>query len=298
MIGLDGTLDRMLRLAVPAVVLVAVAFAVVAVLDRMALDGKAAERRALVARSDQLTASALMPGSPLSCLDSGAGDAAETACEASVFASASSTATAVAYVGARLTLLAEAKALDPASEAFAGSRRALELDRYGIAAYVLAARDGCTAERCASFALFADTGAIKSNMKAQVFDQYVSRHASAWNAPAPASPEPPPAAVSAAPPAATPDVKSAAAEPVGGLPVAHPLSSKYTLPSAASIPAVSIMNAEPPLPKAAAEALAAQTKADMKPEAKPESRPDDDVPMPPKRPQAPRDQAAPAATVR
>jgi hypothetical protein len=236
-----------------------------------------------------------MPGSALSCLDSRAGDAAETACEAAVFASASSTATAVAYVGARLTLLAEAKALDPASDSFAGARRALELDRYGIAAYVLASRDGCTAERCANFVLFADTGALKSNMKAQVFDQYVSRHASAWNAPLP---EPPPAAVSAAPPAATPEVKSAAVEPPGGLSVAHPLSSKYTLPSAASIPAVSIMNAEPALPKAAAESLAAQTRADVKPEAKPESRPDDDVPMPPKRPQGQGAVAAPPASVR
>ena len=290
-----GTLERMLRVAVPMVLVVELAIGVVAVLDRQSSDTKAAERRSLVARSDQLTASALLPGSALSCLDSGAGDATETACEAQVFASASSTAAAVAYVGARLTLLADAKALDPASDNLAASRRAFELDRYGVTAYVLAARDGCTAERCASFVLFADTGALKSNMKAQVFDQYVSRHAAAWNAP---SPEPPPAAVSAAPQAATPEVKAAAVEPAGGVSVAHPLSSKYSLPSAASIPAVSIMNAEPALPKAAAEALAAQTKADMKPEAKPESAAGDDVPMPPKRPQAPREQAAPAAPVR
>ena len=78
-----------------------------------------------------------------------------------------------------------------------------------------------------------------------------------------------------------------------------PVSRTAMLTSpAASIPAVSIMNAEPALPKAAAEALAAQTKADMKPEAKPESAAGDDVPMPPRRPQAPREQAAPASTVR
>jgi len=288
----------MLRVAVPMVLVVELAIGVVAVLDRQSSDTKAAERRSLVARSDQLTASALLPGSALSCLDSGAGDATETACEVQVFASASSTAAAVAYVGARLTLLADAKALDPASATLAASRRALELDRYGVAAYVLTARDGCTAERCASFVLFADTGALKSNMKAQVFDQYVSRHAAAWNAPSPSpSPDPPPAAVSVAPPA-TPEVKAAAVESAGGVSVAHPLSSKYSLPSAASIPSVSIMNAEPALPKAAAEALAAQTKADMKPEAKPESAAGDDRPMPPRRPQAPREQAAPASTVR
>jgi hypothetical protein len=162
-------------------------------------------------------------------------------------------------------------------DSFAAPRRAIELDRYGIAAHVLASRDLCTAERCGAFALLADTNVLKSNMKAQAFDQYVSRHTAAWNAPVAApAPAPAPAAVSAA----EPPVKAAAE------PVAHPLSSKYTLPSSASIPAVSIMNAEPPLPKAAADALAAQSKADARPDAQPDARPDNAVPMPPKRPQA------------
>ena len=287
---IDVLLNRLLRLIVPAVAVIAAALAVVAVIDRLAQDNAAAERRELVARGDRLTALALAPGSALACLDSGAGEAAETACEATVFASPQSTAAAVAYVGARIKLLADAKALDPAGDSFAATRRAIELDRYGIAAHVLASRDLCTADRCGAFALLADTNALKSNMKAQAFDQYVSRHTAAWNAPAPVA-APAQAAVSAAPPAAEPPVKAA------GELVAHPLSSKYTLPSAASIPAVSIMNAEPPLSKAAADALAAQSKAeakaDAKPDAKPdapsETRPEGDVPMPPKRPQAPRD---------
>jgi hypothetical protein len=63
------------------------------------------------------------------------------------------------------------------------------------------------------------------------------------------------------------------------------------LPSAASIPAVSIMNAEPALPKQAADVPAAAVKGEA-------TKPEDDVPMPPKRPQAKAEPAAPAATVR
>jgi hypothetical protein len=186
--------------------------------------------------------------------------------------------------------LNEAADAQPAAlKSLAASRRAVELDRYGIAAHVLASRDGCTAERCAAFAWLLDAAAIKANMKAQAFDQYVSRHAAVWNAQPPAGV---PAAVSAAPSAAEPVRSAAVTAPEQ---VAHPVSSKYDLPSAASIPPVSIMNAEPPLAKAAAEAQAqaAQPKAAAKT--------DDDVPMPPKRPQAPAAQgalAAPAATVR
>jgi hypothetical protein len=271
--NIDVLLNRLLRLLVPAVAFVAAGLAVVAVVDRLAQDNSAAERRELIARGDRLTALALTPGSALACLDSGAGETAETACEAAVFASPQSTAAAVAYVGARLRLLSDAKALEPLGDSFAAPRRAIELDRYGIAAHVLASRDLCTAERCGAFALLADTNARKSNMKAQAFAQYVSRPTAAWPAPAPT---PAPAAVSAA----EPPVKAAVE------PVAHPLSSKYTLPSSASIPAVSIMNAEPPLPKAAADALAAQSKADARPDAQPDARPDNAVPMPPKRPQA------------
>ena len=141
------------------------------------LDQRAADRRALSQRTELLNASALAPGSALACLSGGAGEAAETACEASVFASPQSTAAAVAYVGARLTLLADAQARVPALAAmFAASRRAIELDRFGIAAHVLARRDGCTAAQCAAFAWLGDTSVLKANMKAQVFDQYVSRH--------------------------------------------------------------------------------------------------------------------------
>ena len=63
---------------------------------------------------------------------------------------------------------------------FANARRAIELDRYGIAAHVLSVRDGCTTERCAAFAMFQDIGALKANLKVRAFDTYVARYASAW----------------------------------------------------------------------------------------------------------------------
>src|SRR3990172_3379326 len=45
------------------------------------------DRLALDARAGELTARALVPGSPLACLDAMAGDTVETACEKAGFAS-------------------------------------------------------------------------------------------------------------------------------------------------------------------------------------------------------------------
>lgn len=300
------TLDRpsngLIHLLLPAAALAAAVLAVFAVLDRMSLDDSAAERRALAERREMLNASALTPGTALACLDGGAGDAAESACEAAVFASPQSTAAAVAYIGARLTLLADAQARDPAlAQSLAASRRAIELDRFGIAAHVLSARDGCTASACAAFGLVKQANVLKANMKAQVFDQYVSRHASAWNGPAaPPHPEPPAAAVTppetpalsqAAPGLApAPATETAAAAPAVE-PGHQPVPSKYDFPSAASIPAVSIMNAEPALPKSAA---AAQAQADgaPSPSSAPEARRiEAPIPVPPRRPQPHREPA-------
>jgi hypothetical protein len=266
MASIDGALNTTLRLLLPLVVLAAGALAVIVLLDRMALDERAAERRALMQRNVELIGRALVPGSALSCLDGGVGEAVENACEPAVFADPQAAAAAVAYTGARLTLLKDAAALaaqdDTFLEPFAATRRALELDRFGLAAHVLAERDGCTAERCAAFALLRDTTAVKANLRAQAFDSYVARYAAAWTKKepkeAPVAEKQAPAAVASAP---------AAAEPT-----AHPVANKYDFPSAASIPPVSIMNAEPPLPKAA-EAPAAPTDGEA-------------VPVPRKRPQS------------
>ncbi len=256
------------RLLLPVAVLVVASVGVMVLLDRMAETDRAAERRVLTQRYAQLTAQAMAPGSTLACLDGVAGDAVETACEKAVFGGPQNTAAAVAYMVARLTLLRDglgfARHSDPDFVAsLAGLRRAIELDRFGIAAHVLAVRDGCTAERCDAFALLQDTNVIKSNLKAQVFDQYVSRYAADWNKTAPVADKQPPLAAPAV----------SALEPA---PAKTPLSGKYDFPSADSIPPVSIMNAEPKLPKDATDAQAAA------PQAPGEGEP---VRTPPKRPQ-------------
>src|SRR5476649_2026689 len=144
--NIDRTLNGLLRLAIAAAVIGGSALAVVVVLDRMATDQKAAERRALLQRNAELNASAVAPGSVLACLDGGAGETVENACEKAVFANPQSAAGAVAYMAARLNLLADAQAFAKTGDgavldAFASARRALELDRYGLTAHVLATRD-------------------------------------------------------------------------------------------------------------------------------------------------------------
>jgi hypothetical protein len=255
------------RLIVPLTVVVVGGLVVIAVLDRMTMSERAADRRALLARNTQLNASVVAPGSALACLDGVSGEPIENACEKAVFADAQSAASAVVYVAARLSLLSDAFALaqrgDPDMLAqFATMRRAIELDRYGIAAHVLAVRDGCTAERCAIFAVLQDNDALKANLKVHAFEGYVTRYAAAWTKTEPAADKQPQATAPAPAPVAS------AAEP-------QPVDSRYDFPSAASIPPVSIMNAEP-MPKEQVGTANAQAGGDGV-AANP--------PVPPKRPQ-------------
>jgi len=232
------------RLLIPLTAIAVVAIAVIGVLERMATNERMAEQRALLSRHMQLSLSAVAPGSALACLDGAAGEQIEAACEKAVFADAQSAASAVAYIGARLSLLSDvfmvAQHGNPDLQAaLASTRRAIELDRYGIAAHVLAERDGCTADRCAAFAMFQDTGALKANLKVHAFDTYVSRYAAEWGKKEPAADKQPQAGVPS-------PVASAGSE---SLPSGHPVDSRYDFPSSASIPPVSIMNSEPPVPK-------------------------------------------------
>src|SRR5580704_6539729 len=106
MANIDRTLNGLLKLVMTVAVIVAGALAVMTVLDRVKLESRAAERRALLQRNADLNISAVAPGSVLACLDGGAGETIENACEKSVFANPQSAAGAVAYTAARLALLA------------------------------------------------------------------------------------------------------------------------------------------------------------------------------------------------
>jgi hypothetical protein len=226
----------------------------------------AAERRAWHAREADLAARALAPGSPLACLDGDAGDSVETACEKALFATPETAAAAVTYVTARLSLLSDALALDDPelTATVAGLRRGLQLDRYGIAAHVLANRDGCTVESCQAFAWVDDPTALKANLKARAFNGYVQRYETAWKA----EPAKPAVAAVAPPPA----------EPAAPETPAPTFSSRYDFPSSDSIPAVSIMNKEPPRPP---EGATAATPSEA------QAPPATHTPVPPKRPQTP-----------
>ena len=263
----QGGLSRLLLLLA---LVVLGALAVVGLLDRFSTSERLGEQRALLQRDSQLGMSAVASGSPLACLEGLAGEQVENACEQAVFADAQSTAKAVAFVTARLSLLADVFASARGDEeflaAFATGRRAIELDRYGIAAHVLAVRDGCTTERCAAFVMFRDTAALKANLKVSAFDNYVARYASTWSKAEPPADRQPQA--STAP--------QASVNGPGEQPAPHPVDSRYDFPSAASIPPVSIMNAEPPAPKEHTGTAGAH--AGEKPAAHP--------PVPPKRPQA------------
>jgi len=182
----------------------------------------------------------------MSCLDGLAGDAVEAACERPLFASAESSAAAVSYTAAQLSRLTAAASPEknPSPE-MSALRRAVERDRYGLVAHVLAARDGCTPSDCAFYAVIGDHNQIAANMTERTYEGLIGRYALGWNsngaaaAPAPAPP------------------------PVSG-PTGKPLSGDF--PSSSSIPPVSIMTTEPPAGAASAPAKPA-TAAPPKPSA-------------------------------
>jgi len=183
-------------------------------------------RLALDARATELTLRATAPGSALACLDAISGDTIETLCEKALFATPEAVAASLSYVSAQLSLLADAidyvRRGGPGYEiAVSKLRHAAETDRFGLVAHVLSQRDGCTSRQCGTFALLKDSRRVRSNLADGTFNQYVGRHSEGW----------PPTA------AATPDTAV----------VEKTQRRELFFPSAASIPPVNIMVAEPAL---------------------------------------------------
>lgn len=200
--------------------------------DRSAERERAAERRAIEAHAFDLAGRAVAPGSPLACLDGGAGEAVELSCEKTLFATPETVAAATSYVAARIALLSSgadyaARARMSTESVLPGLRRSLESDRFGFVAQVLATNYNCFAEKCDAFVLFSDATRVRANLKDRAFDAFVTRNSAAW----PARPVRP-ATASAPAPNAT----------AGG---PSPVPPGFNVPSSASIPPVSIMTAEP-----------------------------------------------------
>jgi hypothetical protein len=194
----------------------------------------AAERRALDARAVALTARAIAPGSALACLDGPVSEAVAGSCEKALFASPEASAAAISYVGAQLSLLADARNHARRDRTYepvlAGLRQAAELDRFGMVAHVLVTRDGCTPDNCAAFAMLSDSRRISVNMAERNYDVRLGRYLLAW-----AGAGGVPVAAAAGAPATEALAPTASARTPNNL----------YFPSAASIPPVNIMTAEP-----------------------------------------------------
>src|SRR5438105_6939097 len=121
--------------ALTVITLLAVGIAVAATLRGFGPMGMASQS------SQPPAAMASLPA--LSCIDDLAGETVLTACEKTLFASAESTAAAIAYAGAMVTRLVAAGDVATANRNLTSEtealRRAVERDRYGLMAYVLAA---------------------------------------------------------------------------------------------------------------------------------------------------------------
>jgi hypothetical protein len=210
----------------------------------------------------------------LSCIDDLAGEVVATGCEKALFGSAESAAAAVSYAAfqiTRLTALGDVatanKIMTPELQAL---RHAVERDRYGLVAQVLAARDHCTATECAAFRSLTDSHQVASNMDGHVYDSLVSRYAALWNAPAATAP----------------------VALLSSMPTGRPTNAEF--PTAASTPPVSIMTPEPGTGTAQTAARgAAPGAAAPQPSARPTPPPERVVAKKPPAPKLPR----PAAPV-
>ncbi len=209
----------------------------------------------------------------LSCIDGLAGEIIESACEKALFGTPDAAAAAVSYAASEISRLRSFG--DAAAGGGVGApeletlRRAIERDRYGLVAHVLAARDHCQPSDCAAFQSLTDHSRIVANMNEQLYENLVTRYASSWNAPA--------AAAQAAAPD-TPPRPALASEPTG-----NPTNMDF--PTAESIPPVSIMTPEPAAAPPASSSAAAQ--------AAPKPRPAAKKPHPPKPHAAPPVRLAP-----
>jgi hypothetical protein len=215
-------------------------------LDGTTRQDAAAERRALETRADALATRTAAPGSPLACLDAMAGDAVEGACERTLFATPEAMAAAVSYTVAKLNLFADvsdfaSRGNNDLEPLLASLRRAVETDRFGLVAHVLATRDGCTADQCPALAMMRDATRLNANLAQRTYDSYVTRHASVWpaSAPRPVANAAPGAMLGAPlPPGASAFAQPGSPRPPGSGP-------ELFFPSSDSIPPVSIMTAEP-----------------------------------------------------
>jgi hypothetical protein len=206
--------------ALTVITLLAIAIAAAVTLREFGPGGQSASGET---RSSQ-PISAALPA--LSCIDELAGDTVLTACEKGLFGSAESAAAALSYAASQITRLTAFGDVAAANASMTPElqmvRRAVERDRYGLMAYVLAARDHCTPSDCAAFRALTDHNQIAANMNERIYESLIARYAPLWNAPV----------------ATGPVATLAPSAPTG-----KPTNAEF--PTAASTPPISIMTPEP-----------------------------------------------------
>ena len=209
--------------ALTVIALLAVGIAVAATIRGFGPDGRTASSAPPSSRQIGVALPAL------SCIDDLAGETVLAACEKALFGAPENAAAALTYAAAqitRLTALGDVatanKSMTPELQAV---RRAIERDRYGLMAFVLVARDHCTAADCAAFRALTDYHQIVVNMDERTYEGLVARYAPTWNAPT------------------TPAPVAALAPLVPSMPTGKPTNAEF--PTAASTPPVSIMTPEP-----------------------------------------------------
>jgi len=217
-----------------------------------AVRDQVAARRALDARATELTARAMAPGSALACLDAVGNVTVEAACERVVFASPEAVAAAVAYVDARLALLADSLAYAGGDSSYGPAlerlRRSVEADRFGVVAHVLTIR-GCNVSDCAGLKLLRDPQRVLANLRGRTFDGMVARNSVAWRQDG--LPPLPPVVSMPSPIAGSPSVAPTLSAATTGSASA---ANRWDSPSAGS--AFGTASIEPPAPEPAAAATA------------------------------------------
>jgi hypothetical protein len=194
-------------------------------------------RQAIEERLMALQARAQAPSSALACVEDNAGEIVNAGCEQTIFATPQTVAAATSFTAERFALLADTARYAGRRGAHfdalvAGLRGGLERDRFGLLANYLKVRERCTVDKCDWLAVLQNPTAIQHNLKNQTFDAILARHASAWTRERPAE------QVASAPTTEEP-------APASNTGKGTPLPQDYVLPSADSIPPISIMTNEP-----------------------------------------------------
>jgi hypothetical protein len=203
------------------------------VVERTGNSERVEEKRAFERRVSDLTSRTSAPGSVLSCLEGIANEALVAGCERVVFENPENVAAVLAFTSARINLLRDG--IDMSSRAGLNLdsglnilRRGLEADRFGAVAYLMGQQPECLPSQCEVLGILRDANRVRMNLQDKPFEALVAKYSPQWSQSSRTS-------------AIDPNRNTASAMPAPPAPV----SSKYDLPSAASIPPVSIMNTEP-----------------------------------------------------